>query len=220
MVALVGGLTGVACQKPTICPVGYKETPQGESALLCRARNGQEATYYLLYPDTRHKKQACPFVGTVLQGDFESWHPNGKLLLKGRYEEGLLAGRWQQNGEPTEQKLVVRVAPSAEDVQVFPTYRLDHQFDVIRKVGELTDVPVPPVRWLESTGEVLGTPFFVFFGGSASSVCFSLADCGEPVPGAFRWRNGFTWATWPIRSPRKTCRSCSSSTGRSARPRC
>ena len=44
------------------------------------------------------------------------------------------------------QKMVARVAPTAEDVQVFPTYRLDHQFDVIRMVGELTDVPVPRVR--------------------------------------------------------------------------
>lgn len=73
----------------------------------------------------------------------------------------ILTGRWQQNGQQIEQKLVTRVAPSAEDVQVFPTYRLDHQFEVIRKVGELTDVPVPPVRWLEPTGSVLGTPFFV-----------------------------------------------------------
>jgi aminoglycoside phosphotransferase (APT) family kinase protein len=73
----------------------------------------------------------------------------------------ILTARWQQGGQPIEQKLVTRVAPSAADVQVFPTYRLDHQFDVIRKVGELTDVPVPPVRWLEPTGDVLGTPFFV-----------------------------------------------------------
>jgi aminoglycoside phosphotransferase (APT) family kinase protein len=73
----------------------------------------------------------------------------------------ILTARWQQDGRPNEQKLVARVAPTAEDVQVFPTYRLDHQFEVIRKVGELTDVPVPRVRWLESTGDVLGTPFFV-----------------------------------------------------------
>ena len=44
---------------------------------------------------------------------------------------------------------------------MFPSYRLDHQFEVIRLVGELTDVPVPRVRWLENTGEVLGTPFFL-----------------------------------------------------------
>jgi aminoglycoside phosphotransferase (APT) family kinase protein len=73
----------------------------------------------------------------------------------------ILTARWQQDGHPIEQKLVTRVAPAAEDVQVFPTYRLDHQFEVIRKVGEITDVPVPTVRWLESTGDVLGTPFFV-----------------------------------------------------------
>jgi aminoglycoside phosphotransferase (APT) family kinase protein len=73
----------------------------------------------------------------------------------------ILTTRWEQDGQPIEQKLVARVAPSAEDVRVFPTYRLDHQFDVIRKVAELTDVPVPPLRWLEATGDVLGTPFFV-----------------------------------------------------------
>ncbi len=73
----------------------------------------------------------------------------------------ILTARWQEGGQPREQKLVARVAPTAEDVPVFPTYRLDHQFEVIRKVGELTDVPVPNVRWLETTGSVLGTPFFL-----------------------------------------------------------
>ncbi|MDX1888739.1 phosphotransferase family protein [Mycolicibacterium sp. 050158] len=73
----------------------------------------------------------------------------------------VLTGKWEQDGRPAEQKWVARVAPSAADVPVFPTYRLDHQFDVIRLVGELTDVPVPRVRWMEDTGEVLGTPFFL-----------------------------------------------------------
>jgi aminoglycoside phosphotransferase (APT) family kinase protein len=73
----------------------------------------------------------------------------------------ILTARWDEDGRPVTQKWVARVAPTAEDVQVFPTYRLDHQFEVIRKVGELTDVPVPRVRWLENTGEVLGTPFFL-----------------------------------------------------------
>lgn len=73
----------------------------------------------------------------------------------------ILTACWQQDGQPIEQKLVVRVAPAATDVPVFPTYRLDHQFEVIRRVGELTDVPVPKVRWIEPTGNVLGTPFFL-----------------------------------------------------------
>jgi aminoglycoside phosphotransferase (APT) family kinase protein len=73
----------------------------------------------------------------------------------------ILTGRWEQDGRPVEQKWVARVAPSTADVPVFSTYRMDHQFDVIRLVGELSDVPVPRVRWLEPTGEVLGTPFFL-----------------------------------------------------------
>ena len=73
----------------------------------------------------------------------------------------ILTGRWEHDGRTEEQKWVARVAPSTADVPVFPTYRLDHQFDVIRLVGELTDVPVPRVRWMENSGDVLGTPFFL-----------------------------------------------------------
>ncbi len=73
----------------------------------------------------------------------------------------ILTGRWQQDAAPVEQRWVARVAPSTEDVPVFPSYRLDHQFEVMRLVAELTDVPVPQVRWIETTGEVLGKPFFV-----------------------------------------------------------
>jgi aminoglycoside phosphotransferase (APT) family kinase protein len=73
----------------------------------------------------------------------------------------VLTGRWTQDGEPVEQKWVARVAPTQADVPVFSAYRLDHQFEVMRLAGELTDVPVPSVRWLENTGTVLGTPFFL-----------------------------------------------------------
>ncbi|KAA8960865.1 phosphotransferase family protein [Mycobacterium sp.] len=73
----------------------------------------------------------------------------------------ILTGRWDDGGTVVQQRWVARVAPSAEDVPVFPSYRLDHQFEVMRRVAELTDVPVPPVRWMEATGAVLGTPFFV-----------------------------------------------------------
>lgn len=73
----------------------------------------------------------------------------------------MLTGRWTADQAPVEQRWVMRVAPSADDVPVFPNYRLDHQFDVMRRVGELTDVPVPAVRWIDDTGEVLGRPFFL-----------------------------------------------------------
>lgn len=73
----------------------------------------------------------------------------------------ILTGRWDEDGERREQKFVARVAPAEQDVPVFSSYRMDHQFDVIRLVGEKSDVPVPPVRWLEPTGSVLGTQFFL-----------------------------------------------------------
>jgi aminoglycoside phosphotransferase (APT) family kinase protein len=73
----------------------------------------------------------------------------------------ILTGRWESDGQQHEEKWVARVAPTTEDVPVFSSYRMDHQFDVIRLVGEMTDVPVPRVRWLEPTGTVLGTQFFL-----------------------------------------------------------
>jgi aminoglycoside phosphotransferase (APT) family kinase protein len=73
----------------------------------------------------------------------------------------MLTGRWTHAGRPVRARWVTRVAPAVEDVPVFQTYRLDHQFEAMRLVGELTDVPVPPVRWIEPTGKVFGTPFFL-----------------------------------------------------------
>ena len=73
----------------------------------------------------------------------------------------LLSGRWTHGGRPVEQRWVARVAPTEADVPVFDHYRLDHQHEVMRLVGELTDVAVPPVRWLEDTGTVLGRSFFL-----------------------------------------------------------
>ncbi len=73
----------------------------------------------------------------------------------------ILTGRWNDHGTPVEQKWVARVAPTAQDVPVFSSYRMDHQFELIRLVSELTDVPVPQMRWIEPTGTVLGSPFFL-----------------------------------------------------------
>jgi aminoglycoside phosphotransferase (APT) family kinase protein len=57
--------------------------------------------------------------------------------------------------------LVARLAPDAEDVPVFPSYDLTRQFDLIRAVGEQTDVPVPTMFMNEPSPEPLGVPFFV-----------------------------------------------------------
>ncbi|THJ04034.1 phosphotransferase family protein [Nocardioides sp.] len=66
-----------------------------------------------------------------------------------------------EGGQRRTGEYVARVAPAAEDLPVFPEYRLQDQYDAMRLAGELTDVPVPAVRWNEPTGEVLGTPFFL-----------------------------------------------------------
>ncbi len=73
----------------------------------------------------------------------------------------ILTGRWSEDGAPVQQKWVARVAPKATDVPVFSAYRMDHQFRLLQLVADLTDVPVPAVRWIEPTGEVLGSPFFL-----------------------------------------------------------
>jgi aminoglycoside phosphotransferase (APT) family kinase protein len=76
-------------------------------------------------------------------------------------ETVLLDVTWTVDGEQHTGEYVARVAPAAEDLPVFEHYALQDQYDAIRIVGETTDVPVPQVRWMEPTGEVLGTPFFL-----------------------------------------------------------
>ena len=73
----------------------------------------------------------------------------------------VLDASWTENGERRDGEFVARVAPAAEDVPVFPAYRLQDQFDAMRLAAAYSDVPVPTVRWMEPTGEVLGTPFFL-----------------------------------------------------------
>ncbi|WP_341923727.1 phosphotransferase family protein [Nocardioides psychrotolerans] len=76
-------------------------------------------------------------------------------------ETMILDATWTEDGEPRHGEYVARVAPAAADFPVFPSYALQEQYDAMRLVGELTDVPVPAVRWMEPTGTVLGTPFFL-----------------------------------------------------------
>jgi len=61
----------------------------------------------------------------------------------------------------TEHRLVIRIAPPPTAMPVFADYRLDHQFETMRLVGELSEVPVPGLRWLENSLDALGAPFFV-----------------------------------------------------------
>ena len=73
----------------------------------------------------------------------------------------LFDATWTVDGERRTYALVARVAPDISDVPVFPSYDLELQFRVMQLVGEHTEVPVPPVRWLELDSEPIGAPFFV-----------------------------------------------------------
>jgi aminoglycoside phosphotransferase (APT) family kinase protein len=76
-------------------------------------------------------------------------------------ETVLLDVTWSEDGSQQVGQYVARVEPAAEDLPVFETYALQDQYDAMRIVGETTEVPVPRVRWMEPTGDVLGTPFFL-----------------------------------------------------------
>ncbi|MGN6161931.1 MAG: phosphotransferase family protein [Marmoricola sp.] len=67
---------------------------------------------------------------------------------------------WTEAGQPRHGDFVMRIAPRLEDLPVFAEYELDHQYQLLERVHELTAVPVPVPRWLEPTGDVIGSPFF------------------------------------------------------------
>ncbi|HTR71564.1 MAG TPA: phosphotransferase family protein [Mycobacteriales bacterium] len=73
----------------------------------------------------------------------------------------LFSASWQEDGKQHDERLVARLAPTEADVPVFETYNLAAQYDAIRQVADLTQVPVPRVWWCETSPQPLGTPFFV-----------------------------------------------------------
>jgi aminoglycoside phosphotransferase (APT) family kinase protein len=65
------------------------------------------------------------------------------------------------DGTPKHEDLVARIAPDEANEPVFASYELANQFDLLELVAQLTDVPVPRVRWLERDRSVIGSPFFI-----------------------------------------------------------
>ena len=112
---------------------------------------------------TNIPKALADWLATLLPGDAEptvTLHTG--IDSNGMSSETLvLDASWTENGERREGEYVARVAPTAEDMPVFQSYRLQDQFDAMRLAARYSDVPVPTVRWMEPTGEVLGTPFFL-----------------------------------------------------------
>ncbi|MEV0247062.1 phosphotransferase family protein [Nocardia sp. NPDC050712] len=68
---------------------------------------------------------------------------------------------WTADGGAQTVGLIGRMTPAPGDFPILETYDLPAQFDAMRLVAETSDVPVPRVRFLEPTGEVLGTPFLL-----------------------------------------------------------
>jgi aminoglycoside phosphotransferase (APT) family kinase protein len=66
---------------------------------------------------------------------------------------------WTEVGKPRRESLVVRIQPTG--YQVFPEYDMGLQFHTMRRLAK-TDVPVPPVLWLETEdSSIFGAPFYV-----------------------------------------------------------
>lgn len=68
---------------------------------------------------------------------------------------------WREGGEERTAEYIARVVPAAEDFPVLESYALQGQYDTMRIIGELSDVPVPSVGFMEPSGDVLGMPFFL-----------------------------------------------------------
>ena len=65
------------------------------------------------------------------------------------------------DGSTRTAELVARMAPETGAVPVFPRYDLRRQYEVISAVAAAGDVPVPTLRYLEESPDVLGSPFIV-----------------------------------------------------------
>lgn len=74
----------------------------------------------------------------------------------------LFDAHWTDHeGTSYDEHLVARLAPDLADVPVFPWYDMTAQFQTIKVVHELMDVPVPEPRWCETDLGVIGAEFFV-----------------------------------------------------------
>jgi aminoglycoside phosphotransferase (APT) family kinase protein len=65
---------------------------------------------------------------------------------------------YRVDGEPKSRGLVVRIKPTG--FQLFPDYDLEAQFAIMKALGP-TDVAVPVMLWEETSGDVIGAPFYV-----------------------------------------------------------
>jgi aminoglycoside phosphotransferase (APT) family kinase protein len=73
----------------------------------------------------------------------------------------LFDATWTVDGTTMSGAFVARTAPEESAMAVFAEYDMAGQYEVIKGVAELSDVPVPQLRWMEPDVSVLGAPFLV-----------------------------------------------------------
>ena len=66
----------------------------------------------------------------------------------------LFESTWGEGEKKVHKKLVVRLAPTDQDIPVFPAYDLSSQVKVMKLVEQLTDIKVPKVLWEEPSIDV------------------------------------------------------------------
>ncbi|MEV6555833.1 phosphotransferase family protein [Nocardia sp. NPDC051756] len=76
-------------------------------------------------------------------------------------ETMVLQVNWAEAGVAQSADLIARMVPAPGDFPILESYSLPDQFDAMRIVAESSEVPVPRVRFIEPTGDVLGTPFLL-----------------------------------------------------------
>jgi hypothetical protein len=98
-------LGGLGCRRPTVCPPGTEEIGRpGAEGFWCRNSGTQASQYVQLHEGTRQWRQRCPFQNGTPEGVFEAAHPGGQRWIEGRYQAGVVVGKWVQ-WNPTGQKV-------------------------------------------------------------------------------------------------------------------
>lgn len=72
----------------------------------------------------------------------------------------LFDAQWMENGQPRTQAMVGRLQAQGEKL-AFPSYDLPLQYHLMQALGKTPGIRVPQLVALESSGEVLGMPFYV-----------------------------------------------------------
>jgi len=68
---------------------------------------------------------------------------------------------WKENGVQRSGSFVGRLPPASDAYPIFREYDFELQVNVMRLVGERSNVKVPKVLWDEPSPEPLGMPFFI-----------------------------------------------------------